>query len=126
MTLLSTGFLIDLMRRDAPALELLRRLERGSSAIRLPAVVFADLWEAAGRSRHPPRDLSRVEALLAGYAQVAVEPRHARRAGELAARHGFALREALLVAMAVEEREDLVVRDAAAYEGVEGLRVLTY
>lgn len=126
MTLLSTSFLVDLMRRDPPAVELLERLERGSAAIRLPAVVFADLWEAAGSSRHPPRDFDRVEALLRGYAHVALGPRHARRAGAIAAAHGLALREALLVATAIEEREDVVVRDAARYAGIADLRVTTY
>ncbi|HWH09080.1 MAG TPA: PIN domain-containing protein [Candidatus Thermoplasmatota archaeon] len=126
MTLLSTTFLVDLLRRDAPALDLLRRLERGSSALRVPVVAFADLWEAAGRSRNPPRDMDRVEALLRGYAPAAIEARHAVRAGRLAAQHGLPLRDALLVALAVEEREELVTRDARRYVGVEGLRVLTY
>lgn len=126
MTLLSTSFLIDLMRRDPPALELLRQLERASSAIRIPAVAYADLWEAAGRSRHPPRDLDRLEALLRGYPSVSIEPRHAMRAGRVAAARDLPLREALLVATAVEEREALVVRDARRYEGVEDLRVVTY
>lgn len=126
MTLLSTGFLVDLMRRDAPALELMRRLERGSAAVRVPAIVYADLWEAAERSRHPPREMDRVAELLRGYASVAIEPRHAQRAGALAARHGLPVREALLVGIAVEEREELVVRDARAYAGIEGLRVIVY
>lgn len=126
MTLLSTTFLIDLMRRDAPALDLLRRLERGSSAVRVPVVAFADLWEAAGRSRSPPRDLDRVEALLRGYPAVAIEARHAMRAGRLAAAHDLPLRDALLVAMAVEEREELVTRDAARFAGVADLRLVTY
>lgn len=126
MTLLSTSFLVDVMRRDPPALELLRRLERSSAAIRLPAVVYADLWQAAGQSRHPPREWERVEALLRGYAPVALEPRHAMRAGTLAAKHALPLREALLVATALEERDDMVVRDAARYSGIEGLRVTTY
>lgn len=126
MTLLSTGLLIDIMRRDPPALQLLRRIERSSAAVRIPAIAYADLWEAAARSLHPPREMARVETLLRGYASVAVEPRHAMRAGDIAARHGFPLREALLVATAVEEREELVVRDGARYQDVEGLRVLTY
>lgn len=127
MTLLSTTFLIDLMRRDPPALDLLRRLERkGSHAMRVPAVAYADLFEAAGRARHPPQSMDKVLALLAGYASVAVEARHAQRAGALAARHALPLREAVLVALAVEERDELVVRDARRYEGIEGLRVLAY
>lgn len=126
MTILSTSFLIDLMRRDPPALDLLRRLERGSAAIRVPAIAFADLWEAAGRSRQPPREMDRVQALLDGYSQVAVEPRHARRAGGIAAAHDLPLRDALLLAIAVEEREEVVVRDARRYANVEGVRTLTY
>lgn len=126
MTLLSTTFLLDVMRRDGPALELLRQLERSSHAIRIPAIAYADLWEAAGRSRHPPRDMERVQTLLDGYAGLAIEPRHAQRAGRLAALHTLPLREALLVALAVEEREALVVRDARAYDGIDGLRVVTY
>ena len=126
MTLLSTTFLVDLMRRDPPALDLLRRLERGSAALRVPAVAFADLWEAAGRSRSPPRELDRLEALLKGYAPAAIEARHAMRAGRLAAQHGLSLRDALLVALAVEEREELVTRDARAYAGIADLRLVTY
>lgn len=126
MTLLSTGFLVDLMRRDAAALDLLRRLERTSSALRIPAIAFADLWQAAESSRNPPRDMSRVESLLGGYATVAIEPRHAQRAGVLAARHALPLRLALLVAMAVEERDEVVLRDARGLDGVEDLRLVTY
>lgn len=126
MTLLSTSFLVDVMRRDPPALELLRALERGSSAIRIPVTAHADLWEAAGRSRHPPRDMDRVEALLRGYPSVGIEVRHAVRAGALAAKHDLPLRDALLAALAVEEREPVVVRDARRFEAVEGLRAVSY
>lgn len=126
MTLLSTTFLVDLLRRDPPALDLLRRLERGSAALRVPAVAFADLWEAAGRARQPPRDMERVEALLRGYAPAVIEPRHAMRAGRLAAAHDLPLRDALLVALAVEEREELVTRDARRYATIPDLRIVTY
>ena len=106
MTLLSTGFLVDVMRRDPSALDTLRALERGSAAIRIPVIAYADLWEAAGRSRHPPREMERVEALLRGYSSVAVEERHAMRAGILAAKHGLPLREALL---ALADRSDILL-----------------
>ena len=126
MTLLSTGFLVDLMRRDAPALDLLRRLERGSGALRVPASVYADLWEAAGRARNAPRDMNRVEALLRGYSAVAIEPRHAMRAGRLAALHEMSLRDALLAAVAIEERDELVAREVRALSRVPDLRLVTY
>lgn len=125
MTLLSSGFLVDLLRRDAPALDLLRRLERGSAAIRIPASAYADLWEAAARSRSPPRDMARVGALLGGYASVAIEPRHAMRAGRLAA-SGVPLRDAFAAAVAIEEREPLVLRETRGLADAEGLSLLTY
>ncbi|HEX2022372.1 MAG TPA: PIN domain-containing protein [Candidatus Thermoplasmatota archaeon] len=124
--ILSTEFLVDLLRRDPPALDLLRRLERGSDALRIPASAWADLWEMAARSRSPPRSMERVEDLLRGYAPVALEPRHARRAGRLAGERAMPLREALLAAVAVEERDALVVRDARPFAGVDGLRLVTY
>lgn len=114
------------MRRDAPALDLLRRLERGSAALRIPAIAYADLWEAAGRSRQPVRDMDRVEALLQGYSAAVLEPRHGIRAGKLAALHGLPLRDALVVALAVEEREELVTRDARRYDGIPDLRLVGY
>ena len=126
MTLLATGFLVDLLRRDPPALDLLRRLERGSHALRIPAVAWADLWEAAGRSRHPPRDLDRLQTLIAGYASVDLTPAHARLAGALAATHDLSLRDALVAAVAVEERDDLVVRDVRTFADIPDLRLVTY
>ncbi|HVL48675.1 MAG TPA: PIN domain-containing protein [Candidatus Thermoplasmatota archaeon] len=128
--ILDASFLVDLLRGDPGARAALAELEKGSEAVRIPAPALAKLAEAMARSRNPPREAARLEALLLAAGGVALTGAHALRAGRLvgeAARDGLAMDplDAMTAAIALEEGETLVTR-AREYERVEGLRVRGY
>ncbi|MGQ0535406.1 MAG: PIN domain-containing protein, partial [Methanobacteriota archaeon] len=114
--IVDTSFLIDLLRGDTPALNLLERLEESSEALRVPAPCLFELWEGIERSRHPPREAERVNAILQGFPIVGLEARHATRAGKLS---GAMIRkglrpdplDVLIAGVALEEGERVVTRD---------------
>lgn len=129
--ILDTTFLVDLVRGDPGARALLEAAEEGSEAVRLPAPAVAKLWEAVERSRHPPRNLDRLEAALADAAVVAFEARHAARAGRILGRlaregHPMDPFDAMVAAVAVESDETLVTRNVRDFERVPELRLRVY
>lgn len=129
--LLDATFLVDLVRGDPAARALLEAAEEGSEAVRVPAAALAKFWEAVERSRHPPRDLERVEAVLASAASAPFTAEHARRAGRIlgrATREGHPMDpfDAMVAAAAVEADEALVTRNVRDFERVPGLRLRTY
>lgn len=129
--LLDATFLVDLVRGDPAARALLDAAEEGSEAVRVPAPALAKFWEAVERSRHPPRDVERVQAVLAGAATVAFTAQHAARAGRIlgrATREGVPMDpfDAMVAAVAVESGESLVTRNVRDFERVPDLRLRTY
>ncbi len=129
--IVDTTFVIDLLRGDRPALDLLAELERGSSALRVPSVVFQELTDAWARSRVPARDFDRVMEILAAQDVVVAAPAHARRAGRLAAdlaRDGEPIDPlaAQVAGACLVEDEALVTRDVRTYGRVPGLRIVQY
>lgn len=129
--MLDTTFLVDLVRGDPGARALLEGAESGSEAVRIPAPALAKLWEALERSRHPPRDLDRVRAVLDAAATVAFTAAHAARAGRIlgrSVREGAPMDpfDAMVAAVAAEEDESLVTRNVRDFERVDGLRLRTY
>ena len=129
--LLDATFLVDLVRGDPAARALLDAAEEGSEAVRIPAPAIAKFWEAVERSRQPPRDRERVQAILAGAASVPFTAEHAARSGRIlgrAAREGFPMDpfDAMVAAVAVESDEALVTRNVRDFERVPDLRLRTY
>jgi tRNA(fMet)-specific endonuclease VapC len=122
---------VDLLRADKAALAKAKALEGEGHRALVPAPAVFELWEGIERSRHPPRELFAVRDLLQDYPQVALEPRHAMRAGTLSgalARRGIVLEDVdcLIAGIALEERAPVLTRNVADFRRVEGLRVETY
>lgn len=129
--ILDTTFLIDLLRMDKAAHAVAARLEAGPDVPRVPAPAVYELWEGVERSKNPPRELFAVRDLLQDYTLVALEPRHAMRAGGVSgtlARRGIVLEDmdCLIAGIALEEREGVLTRNVQDFRRVEGLRVETY
>ena len=129
--MLDTTFLVDIVRGDPGARALLEAAEAGSEAVRIPAPALAKFWEALDRSRHPPRDVERVRAVLDAAASAPFTHAHATRAGRIlgrATREGAPMDpfDAMVAAIAVEEQEALVTRNVRDFERVPDLRLRTY
>lgn len=129
--MLDSTFLVDLVRGDAGARELLARAEAGSEALRVPAPAVARFWEALERSRHPPRDVARIEAVLRAAPGVAFTTEDAVATGRILgglARENVHLDvyDAMVAALAVRHDESLATRNARDFGRVRGLRLVTY
>lgn len=129
--IVDTTFVIDLLRGDRSARDLLASLEKGSAALRVPTPVLAELTEAWALSRAPAHDFDRALEILRAQPVVAPAAAHAQRAGRVladASRRGEPMEvfDAQIAAVALVEDEALVTRDVRAFAGVEGLRLVTY
>lgn len=129
--ILDATFLIDLARGDPGARAFLEEAEKGSEALRVAPPALAKLAEGIERARSRPRELARIRDLLVAGIEATFTGEHAWRAGELlaqAAREGVALDafDAMTAAIALEEDETLVTRNARDYERIAELRLRTY
>lgn len=129
--ILDITFLVDLVRGDPGARAFLEASEKGSEAVHVPAPTIMRFWEAVERSRHAPRDLDRVRAVLDAAPTVALTPQDAERAGRLLgtrSREGGAMDpfDAMVAAVALGLDQALVTRNVREFEGVPGLRLLAY
>lgn len=129
--IVDSSFLVDLARADPAARALAEEAEGGSEALRIPAPALAKFWEAVERSRRPPREVASLQAFLLGLPGIALEPSHAVRAARIlaaSAAEGWGLDpfDAMTAAIAVEEDEPLVTRNARDFGKVPDLRLRTY
>lgn len=126
-----TTLLVDLLRRDPGARAKVERLERGTDVLWVLTPVLFELWEGVERSRKPLQEMERVQRVLEGYTLLALDPRHAVRAGRISGdliRRGTMLDsiDAMIAGMAVEERQAVVTRNVKDFSRVPDLQVVTY
>lgn len=129
--ILDTSFVVDILRADPAAVGLLDELESGSEAVRVPALVYYELWEGIERSGRPVREFEAVMEVLAAYPSADLDPGEAVTAGRLSAqliRTGEMLDDVdvLLAGMALDAGEAVVTRDGDDFGRVPGLEVVTY
>lgn len=129
--ILDTSFLVDVIRGHPAALKLMREIEGGSEAVRIPTAVAFELWEGAERSKRPAAEMRLVGEALAAYPAVPLLEAHAKRAGLVSASlmdRGEPVSDVdlLIGGTAVAEGEVLVTRNKRDFERVPGLRLRTY
>lgn len=129
--ILDTSFIVDLLRGDEVALDLLGELESGSEALRIPSLVYYELWEGIERTERPLREFEQVATVLASYPSADLAPGAAVAAGRVSARlirTGEMLDDVdvLLAGIALDRDEALVTRDADDFARVPDLDVVTY
>lgn len=129
--ILDTTFLVDLLRGDRAARAKAVELEAAPRPLRIPAPALYELWEGVELARNPPKEMSRVREVLEDYTVLALEPRHAMRAGTLSGallRRGITLDDvdALIAGAALEERSAVLTRNVKDFRRVPDLDVETY
>lgn len=128
---LDTTFLVDVLRGDRAALDLMETLEEGSDRVIIPSVVVFELWEGVERSRAPLREEDALEEAMSSHSLAPLDVAHAKSAGRLSgalhrrgARIGDA--DALIAGTALAEDAVVVTRNARDFERIPELRVRTY
>lgn len=129
--ILDTSFVVDVLRGDDRAVDLLADLESGSEALRVPSLVHYELWEGIERTDRPVREFEAVTKVLASYPSAELGPGAAVAAGRVSARlirTGEMLDDVdvLLAGIALDRDEALVTRDADDFERIPDLEVVTY
>lgn len=128
---LDTSFLIDVLRGDAPAVQLMEELEERGEDVIIPTVVLFELWEGIERSRTPLRETDLVEEAMRGHRVTDLARDHAMRAGRVSgalARRGLVLGDAdiLIAGIALHEGAEVITRNEGDFARVPDLRLRTY
>lgn len=126
-----TTVLVDLLRRTEAARAAVRRLESEGVVLWIPTPAVFELWEGVERADRPDEEARRIDAVLGDYTVLALEHRHAARAGRVSGallRRGTMLDplDAQIAGMALEERVPVLTRNARHFDRVPDLEVATY
>lgn len=131
MSVADTTFVVDLMRGDANAQEVLDRSEETGTPVVCPWPVVYELFRGLAMSRRPPRELDRILAVLERLRAAPHDGETWRVAGDI---DGGLLREGkgigpldcLVAAAAVRAGRPVVTRNAEHFRRVTGLPVVGY
>lgn len=131
MPVLDTSFVIDFLRGRERAVSIFDFLQQGSAPVGVTPYTHYELYAGIGRSSRGDEERQRVEGLLDGLAFFPFEPEAARQAGLLdaelsAAGQPSSLIDLMIGAIALHHGQAVVTRDRNAFEGIQGLEVLTY
>lgn len=128
-----SSFVIDLIRerrhKDGRASAWLQ--EHGDEVFAVSVFALCELGAGSADARDPERERETVDAILQTVERVYPDERFVRAYGRLASRLQHAGRpigtmDTLIAAMALVDNAALVTANAKHFEGVPGLRVLSY
>lgn len=130
MAVLDSSFLIDILRNNKKALELLDDLERKEQALFITAPTVMELWEGALQSNILEREKGHVEELLAAMTFLPLDIRASKRTAEIEvdlSRKGVSIEaEDIMIAGIALSNGEMVVTKDTHYTFIVGLRVLKY
>ncbi len=130
MVLLESSFLIDVMRNNKDALDLLAALEQKEQMFYIPTPSIMELWIGALESKLPEQEKAKIEELLASFRSLPLDIESAKRAAEVdsdLSQRGLRIETAdvMIAGIALVHGETVVTRDEH-YARIPGLRVLKY
>lgn len=131
MTLVDSGFLIDLMRTEPAAVAKELALEQAGERVLVSAVVVYELERGLAAARAPEAERARIGRVLYARTVVPLDEAAARRAGEVdgtlrARGQPIDPEDALIAGTALVRGETLVTRNIRHFARIPGLRLETY
>lgn len=129
--ILDTSFIIDLLRGDSDATDLLDIVERESKPLKVSSITLLELYEGVVRSETPNQKAERILDVLETKSVVDADRAVMRKAGkisgELVLRGERIDREDCIVAAtALLSDEPVVTRNVRHFERVDGLELRSY
>ena len=118
--LIDTNILIDHLRGDPAANQLLRDVESGRVRATLSVITECELLAASALT---PRDERQIRELLDLLPRVAVTSRIARHAAQLRRRSSITVPDALIAATALLSNATLLTRNIKDFRSVRGLKI---
>lgn len=131
MVVADTSFLVDVLRGQREALDLLDELEGAREPIQVPAVALFELHRGLAHSRVPDKERRNIEEVVASKPFLPLDQEASveggRIDGELEARGGPIDPEDSMIAATAKTRGEAVVTGNEAHFGrIEGLELLAY
>lgn len=120
---IDTDILVDHLRGETRAGELVRRIESGKYLAYFSTITEAELY--SGRQMHRREERRSVDLLLSLMRRVEVDGEIARRAGDIRRMYEVELPNALIAATALSSRARLVTRNLKHYDTIRRLRIVT-
>ena len=130
MAILESSFLIDVMRNNQQALEILDSLEQQEPELLVATPSVMELWIGALLSTRPDSEKRKVEELLDNLEKAPLDAPSAKRSAEVWAelsQRGVAIEaiDTMIAGIALSRGEKVVTRDEH-YARIPGLKVLKY
>lgn len=128
--ILDTTFLIDVLRGREEVDNITRELEKTETLFITPISVM-ELWEGIHLTDAEEEELKKVEELLNGLHETGFRRESAKRAGEINARlkkegDTIDVEDVITGAIALENDEEVMTRNASDFGRIDGLKVRSY
>ena len=126
MAVLDSSFVIDVMRRKKPALDLRSQLEH--EILFIPTPVVMELWEGALKSKVSSEEKAKIEEFLSKTTVLNFDLTAAKRTAEIivdTSRQPIEAEDAMIAGIALTHGQTVVTRDAH-FARIPGLKVLKY
>lgn len=126
-----TSFVVDVIRGDDSALERLEALEARNRPQKVSAITVLEVYEGVHRSDKPEEERQAVLDVLDSKTTIAADHGLMRRAGEISGRrwhdgNPIDREDCLIAATALRENEQILTRNAAHFDRVPGVDVVSY
>jgi predicted nucleic acid-binding protein len=126
-----TSFIVDLLRGDEHAIQLLDLIERGARPQKVSAVTVLELYEGVARSGTPEAKRTQVLDVLETKHVVSADHTVMRKAGRLSgslisAGERIEREDCIIAATAMVHDEPVVTRNTDHFKRIDGLDVRSY
>jgi len=126
-----TSFLVDVLRGDPDALEVLELVERANRPEKVASITSLELYEGVRRSQKPEAEKRTVLDVLDSKHVIPADHGIMRRAGELSGQliddgHRIDREDCIIAATAIQENDAVLTRNVAHFDRIANLDVETY
>ena len=126
-----TSFIVDVLRGDDAAIEMLEVVERSNRPERVASITVLELFEGLAQSVRPGEELTLIQEVLASKHVVPGDEAVMRKAGTISGEltgDGVPIdrEDCVVAATALLRDEPVITRNVSHFERVDGVEVLAY
>ncbi|MBI4448409.1 PIN domain-containing protein [Candidatus Woesearchaeota archaeon] len=131
MVILDTTVLVDLLRGDEDASELVKVLEKKGVPLTISTVTAQELVRGAYRSRSPDKEMEKVDVVLAGVTTIPFDLECAKITGRIEAvllslGRMIDAEDVQIAGTALARNAQIITRNAEHFSRIKGLSIQTY
>ncbi|MEK6968072.1 MAG: PIN domain-containing protein [Nanoarchaeota archaeon] len=129
--IVDTSFVIDVMRNDTSAIEILNELIRRNEPQLLTSPTIFELFHGVARSSRPENERNKILGIIEKQIILNLDAKAAARAGELDGRlvklgERISPIDSMIAAIALENDEAVLTKNKKDFSKIKGLRIVTY